>query len=371
MNTLVTGGAGLIGSHLADLLLDEGYKVRIFDNLEPTVHLKGKPNWLPKEAEFFKGDMRNHEDLEKALQGVNIIFHQAAYGGFAPEISKMVDVNSLGLAKMFEIIRKNKLDIKKVITASSQAIYGEGKYECPNHGVFHPSLRPLTQLMKAQWEVKCPVCGADMRGLPVDEEMAPDVTGVYSITKYSQERLTLALGKELSIPSVGLRYSLTYGPRQSIFNAYSGICSIFSTRLLNNLPPVIYEDGKQTRDFIYVKDVAKANLLVAEDDRANYNVYNVGTGKATTILDFVNILSKNFNKQIEPIIPKEFRPIDLRHLYADNTKIKNLGFNPRYSLEDGLREYIDWINTQSSPKEYFSEAEKYLKELKVIRKAEI
>lgn len=368
MKALVTGGAGLIGSHIVDLLLEKGYEVRIFDNLEPQIHLEGRPSWIPKEAGFIQGDMRNENDLEKALKGIDIIFHQAAYGGFAPEMAKMTDVNALGTAKMLEIIRNKRLKVRKIVTASSQAVYGEGKYRCGEHGIKHPPIRSIEQLDNGEWEVKCPVCLRDMQGCPIDEETPVSVTGVYSISKYFQERLTVNFYKETGIPTVALRYSLTYGPRQSIFNPYSGICSIFSTRILNNLAPIVYEDGNQTRDFIYVKDVARANLMVAEDDTIKGEVFNVGTGKATKLVDFLSILTKAYNSDIKPVFPSEYRPIDLRHLFADITRIKKIGFKPKYSIESGIGEYIEWIHTNGSPKEYFSKAVEYLKELKIVRR---
>ncbi len=369
MRALVTGGAGLIGSHIVDLLLKNGYEVRIFDNLEPQTHLKGKPSWIPKEAEFIQGDMRNEKVLESSLKGVDIIFHEAAYGGFAPEIAKMTDVNALGTAKMLEIIRNKKLDIKKIVTASSQAVYGEGKYSCEEHGIQHPPLRPIDQLSRGEWEVKCCICSKPMKGLPVDEAMEVNVTGVYSISKYFQERLTLNFYKETGIPTAALRYSLTYGPRQSVFNPYSGICSIFSTRILNNLPPVVYEDGSQSRDFIYVKDVARANLLVAENEAIKGEVFNVGTGKATRVTDFLSILIRAYKSDIKPVFPNEYRPIDLRHLFANASRLNKYGFKPQYDIETGVAEYVGWIQKMGSPKEYFSKAMEYLKDLKIVRKA--
>ncbi len=368
MKALVTGGAGLIGSHIADLLLEKGYEVRIFDNLEPQTHMEGKPRWIPEEAEFIQGDMRSERDLESALKGVDLVFHQAAYGGFAPEIAKMTDVNALGTARMLEIIRNKRLNIKKIVTASSQAVYGEGKYFCKEHGAQHPPLRSIEQLSKAEWELRCPFCSKPMEGRPVDEEMAVSVTGVYSISKYFQERLTLNFYKETGIPTVALRYSLTYGSRQSVFNPYSGICSIFSTRILNNLPPVVYEDGNQTRDFIYVKDVARANLLVSENDAIKGEVFNVGTGKPTRVVDFLSILTSAYKSNIKPVFPNEYRPMDLRHLFADASRLAKYGFKPQYDIETGVKEYVNWIRSIGSPKEYFSKAMEFLRELKIVRK---
>ena len=222
LKALVTGGAGLIGSHIVDQLL-KGYAVRIFDNLEPCTHMEGKQPWIPKDAEFLQGDMRNIDDVGKALTGVDVILHQAAYGGFAPELMKMTDVNATGTSRIFEVIRTRGLKIKKIVTASSQAVYGEGKYFCDKCGPCYPEQRPIEQLERGDWEAKCPTCGAPTRGMPINEESPLKFTGVYALSKYFEERLTLALGREWSIPAVSLRYALTYGPRQSIFNPYTGI----------------------------------------------------------------------------------------------------------------------------------------------------
>jgi dTDP-L-rhamnose 4-epimerase len=370
MKTLVTGGAGLIGSHIVDVLLERGHDVRILDNLEPTTHLEGKPDWIPAQAEFIEGDMRSEAALRRALDGIDLVFHEAAYGGFAPEISKMTDVNALGTTLMFEVIKKNKLSVSKVVTASSQAVYGEGLYACPQHGEFHPALRPVERLRRGQWEVPCPQCGIDSQPRPVRENIDADVTGVYSISKYFEERLTLAMGRELGIGAVALRYGLTYGPRQSLFNPYTGICSIFSTRLLNDLPPIVYEDGRQTRDFIFVRDVAEANVLVAMDDRANGQVFNVGTGKATTVAEFARKLASAYGKKIEPETPGSYRPIDLRHLFTDPSKLQQLGFKAKHSLDEGIEQYVAWISARKRPREYFTQAEKHLQEMRIVLRAE-
>ncbi len=365
---LVTGGAGLIGSHIVDVLLEKGHRVKVLDNLEPITHPKGKPPWIPEDVEFILGDVRNLDDWKRSLKGVDAVFHQAAYGGFAPEISKMTEVNTSGTARMFEAIRTESFTISKIVVASSQAVYGEGMYSCPTHGTFHPPLRPIAQLEQGLWEVRCQHCDAEATPMPIAEHVCPDVTGVYSITKYSQERMALALGKEFGIPTVALRYALTYGPRQSLFNPYTGICSIFSMRILNGLPPLLYEDGYQTRDFTFVRDVAEANVFVMESDQANYQVFNVGTGTATSVQAFARTLARLYDRpDIEPTTPGEFRPLDLRHLVTDNTKLRSIGFVPKYTLEQGLETYVAWIRTQQRPKEYFDEAMKYLKQIGVVR----
>lgn len=367
MRALVTGGAGLIGSHLVDLLLKNNYEVKILDNLEKPTHLYGVPDWVPKDVDFIKGDMRHSSDLYKALDGVDVVFHQAAFGGFIPKISKYFDVNATGTARLLEIIRDKRLPIKKVVVASSQAVYGEGKYECSEHGVQYPGLRPLEQLEKGDWEVKCPVCGRALKPLPTDEETTLDCTTPYALSKYTEERIAINWGKDYGIPTVALRYSMTFGPRQSLTNPYTGVVSIFSTRILNGLPPVIYEDGNQLRDFNYVKDIARANLLVMEKDEANFKVFNVGTGKPTSVNEFVNMLIKLYNVDIKPEYKNQFRVGEVRHLYSDSSKIQALGYKPSYTIEQGLREYIEWIQQYGSVKEYFSRAEQIMLKYRIVR----
>lgn len=369
MRALVTGGAGLIGSHLADLLLEKGFEVRILDNLEPVTHPKGKPSWVPKEIDFIHGDVKNLNTLERSLKDVDIVFHQAAWGGFEPQISKFIESNVLATGRIFEVIRDKKYPVKKIIVASSQAVYGEGKYRCAEHGIQFPDPRPITQFKTNKWEVKCLHCGCDMKPMPTDEEKPKYPQGLYSLSKHFEETLALTLGRQMGLPTVCLRYALTYGPRQSIFNPYTGICSIFSTRIVNDLPTVIYEDGLQTRDFTYVGDVANANYLVATKEEANFEVYNVGTGIATTVIEFVKILAKKYNKQTSPLVGGYFRPTDVRHLFTDAAKLKKLGFTARVNLTEGLNRYTDWISQQGEVKDYFSEAMVNLENSKIVIRA--
>src|SRR3989440_12244033 len=263
---LVTGGAGLIGSHLTDLLVGEGWKVRVLDNLEPNTHKRGKPAWINQHAQFMEGDLRDRDTIGTALDKIDIVFHQAAYGGYMPQIAKYVHVNSFGTAQMLEVIREKKLPIRKIVVASSQAVYSEGAGICPKHDLVFPSVRPIEQLSKGDWEVHCPICGAITRSAPTPENAPIGGETVYGLTKVDQERLVLLWGKQVGIPTVALRYACTYGPRQSIFNPYTGVIAIFCTRLLNNLSPVLYEEGEQTRDFSFVEDIARANLLAAKTD---------------------------------------------------------------------------------------------------------
>jgi dTDP-L-rhamnose 4-epimerase len=364
LKALVTGGAGLIGSHIADLLISKGHQVRILDNLAKPTHLQGMPAWVNPQAEFLLGDVRSREDLDRALEGVDWVFHQAADGGFTNAISHYFTNNSMPAAVMYELIR-DKHPVKKVITASSQAVYGEGKYICKEHGPCYPQPRPVAQFQRRDWEHRCPQCDRPIQGMPIDESHVNPLLP-YAMSKYMNEILALNLGKLYGVPTVALRYSLTYGPRQSLFNPYTGICSIFSTRILNDKPPVIYEDGLQTRDFVFVEDVARANLLVAEKEEANFQVFNVGTGVATTVLEFVAILGRVYQRNVQPELRGEFRPGDFRHLFTDASRLRSLGWEPQVALEVGLHRYAAWIQSQSSVEEYFTEAERQLKRTRVI-----
>src|SRR6266699_5809945 len=332
---LVTGGAGLIGSHVVDLLVRKGWRVRALDNLEPQTHRRGKPAWINEKAEFMEGDLRDHGIITAALAGVDIVFHQAAYGGYMPEITKFVHVNSLGTAQMLEVIREKNLPIKKIIVASSQAVYSEGAGECPKHGLVFPSVRPIEQLRGGDWQVHCPICGAITKSVSTSENAPVGGETVYGLTKVDQERLVLLWGKQVGIPTVGLRYSCTYGPRQSIFNPYTGVISIFCTRLLNNLPPVLYEDGEQTRDFSFVEDIARANLLATETDKLDGLAVNVGCGKGTTIREIADRVSEALKIRIEPEINGEFRPGEMRHLTSDTKFIRAAGYRPEVDLATG------------------------------------
>ena len=371
MHALVTGGAGLIGSHVTDLLVREGWKVRVLDNLEPNTHKRGKPNWINPAAEFLEGDMRDRETVTAALDKIDIVFHQAAYGGYMPEISKYVHVNSLGTAQMLEVVREKKLPIKKIIVASSQAVYSEGAGTCPEHGLVFPPVRPVEQLRKGDWQVHCPICGAITKSAPTPENAPVGGETVYGLTKVDQEKLVLLWGKQIGIPTVALRYSCTYGPRQSIFNPYTGVIAIFCTRLLNNLPPVVYEDGEQTRDFSFVEDIARANLLAAQSDRLNGLVVNVGSGEGTPIRTIAEILCDLLKIDIEPEARGEFRPGEMRHLTSDTTKIRAAGYKAQVELANGIQRYIDWIKTQSDIRDYFSEAEQILKSKGIVHRVEV
>lgn len=366
LNVLVTGGAGLIGSHLVDELLKKNCNVTILDNLEKQTHPNGKPEWIPKDVRFIYGDIRNLDDVTVALEGIDIVFHQAAFGGFTCEISKYIDSNVTGTARLLEGILRKKSTIKKLIVASSQAVYGEGTYCCEIHGIIYPEMRRLITLKSKQWEHLCPHCNQILTPELTNEEKPIMTLTPYGISKYAEERMVLGFGQTVDIPTVALRYGVTFGPRQSIFNPYTGVVSIFSTCLLNNLSPVIYEDGCQTRDFIYVQDVALANIFVAENESADYQVFNVSRGMGIKIKDLVLLLARLYQKNFSPLMRGEFRPQDVRHLRCSSEKLKEIGFRWQIDLEEGLKKYIAWIATQGDIKEYFSEAELELKKNGIV-----
>ena len=365
---LVTGGAGLIGSHVADLLVREGWRVRILDNLEPNTHRRGKPAWINRDAEFVHGDLRDRATIENALSDIDIVFHQAAYGGYMPEMAKYVQVNSFGTAQMLEIIREKNLPIKKVIVASSQAVYSEGAGECSKHGLVFPKVRPVEQLQHGDWSVRCPICHQPTTSVATPEEAPVGGETVYGLTKVDQEKLVLLWGKQVGIPAVALRYSCTYGPRQSIFNPYTGVIAIFCTRLLNNLSPVLYEDGEQTRDFSFVEDIARANLLAATTDALDGRPVNVGSEKGVTVREIAQQISDALGIRIAPEINAEFRPGEMRHLISGTDTIRAAGYVPQVGLAEGIDRYLDWIRSQSDVRDYFSEASETLRNKGIVHR---
>jgi len=366
MRVLVTGGAGLVGSHIVDALLARGHAVTILDNLEPEVHPDGRPDWVPSAARFVEGDLRESPVLDDALTDCDAVIHQAVYGGFSDRFSRMADVNCTGTARLFEAIRRAGR-IGKVVTASSMAVYGEGWYACAEHGAFHGTVRHLQAREARRWEVPCPHCGVATTPHPIPERSDVAPHGTYACSKYFAERLTLSQGQELGIAAVALRYFLTFGPRQSVHNPYSGICSIFSTRLLNGMAPIVYEDGRQTRDIVFVEDVARANVLALEDPRADGRVFNVASGVSTTIADFATWLAEAYGISRHPDCPGRFRPMDTRHMLGDSSELRALGWAPHIDVREGLRRYVAWIRTRGDVREHFTHAEERLRALGIVR----
>ena len=367
---LVTGGAGLIGSHVADLLVGEGWSVRVLDNLEPNTHRRGRPPWIDGRAEFLEGDVRDGETVRAALDGIDVVFHQAAYGGYMPEIAKFVHVNSLATAQMLEVIRDESLPVKKLVVASSQAVYSEGAAVCAEHGTVFPAARAVEQLRRGDFSVRCTVCARPTVSVPTPEGAPVGGETTYAITKLTQERLALAWGRQTGIPTVALRYSCTYGPRQSLFNPYTGVISIFCTRLLNDEPPVVYEDGAQTRDFSFVEDIARANLLAATTDRLDGLAVNVGSGEATTVRRVAEIVADALGINIEPVARGEFRPGEMRHLVSDTTLARAAGYEPRVPFAEGVARYVAWVRAQGDVRDYFAAVEEGLRAKGVVHRVE-
>jgi len=368
MRILISGGAGFIGSHIADRFLSEGWSVRVLDNLHPRVHPGGVPEHLSPQVEFILGDVTKRADWESALEGVAVVSHQAAYQDYTPDYSQFIATNVTGTALLFEVIAEKKLPIRKVVVASSQAVYGEGQYDCPEHKRVVPQGRNIADLDHARWEVRCPVCGQAL--LPrLLEEPFPKPLSPYGISKYCQETTALGLARLLGIPCVALRYSITQGPRQSLFNQYSGIARIFTLRLLTGCPPVAYEDGLLQRDYVHVQDVVEANWLVTRDDRANGEAFNVGSGTATTVLQYARMLAHALGKDIDPELPGVYRLGDGRHSVSSIAKLKQLGWMPGKHLDDILRDFVAWVRALPDFNRYASDAQAELRRMNVLRQS--
>jgi dTDP-L-rhamnose 4-epimerase len=365
---LVTGGAGFIGSHLVDKLVEMGDEVVVVDSLEEQVHTK-KPNYLNPEAQYVFGDIRDESVLAKAIEDVEVIFHEAAAVGVGQsmyQIEKYVGVNTMATARLLDIFVNKEHEVKKLIVASSMSIYGEGAYECENCGIVYPSLRVEAQLKQREWEMKCPKCGKIVKSIQTGEDKPLHPTSIYAITKRDQEEMCLTVGRAYGIPTVALRYFNVYGPRQSLNNPYTGVCAIFSARIKNNNPPLIFEDGFQSRDFVSVHDIVEANILSMKSSTANYAVFNVGTGKPVNILEIARVLVGLYSKEKElnlsPEITNKYRAGDIRHCFANISKITDkLGYKPKVDFEEGMKELVAWGEKEESEDKFKEAHEELLK----------
>jgi len=369
MRCLVTGGAGFIGSHLADRLLQDGHEVTLLDSLAPRVHRGGHPPHLPCDARLIVGDVRDPRALMRSLEGVEVVFHQAAYQDYLQDFSTFLTVNAGSTALLYELIVGKRLPVSKVIVASSQAVYGEGQYECAEHGLQQPPAREQEHLKAGIWEIGCPSCRRAMQPLLLREEYS-NPYNAYGLSKLSEEMVALRLGRLYGIPSVALRYSITQGPRQSPFNAYSGICRIFSQRIAHGEPPVVFEDGLQTRDFVHVHDVVEANIVVMRDNRANGMALNVGSGRATTVLEYAHGILAAFGSQLRPVISGEYRVGDNRHSVSGIERLQQLGWTPRQGLSEVFSDYIAWLRAQAECGDHFAEADVTMRHLGVVCRVE-
>lgn len=355
-NVLVTGGAGFIGSFMVDELVKRGHKVKIFDNLVEQVHNGKIPKYLNKKAEFIHGDVCDKKSLKNALKNIDFVFHEAAEVGVGQsmyKISRYVSANTLGTANLLDIIVNNKKiknRLEKLIVAASMSSYGEGAYRCVKCETVNPPLRSEEQLKNKDWELHCPKCKIRiLDALATNETKIQEANSIYAITKKDQEEMVMTIGKAYEIPTVALRYFNGYGPRQSLNNPYTGVAAIFMSRLKNNQHPLIFEDGNQRRDFVSVYDIVQANMLAMEKKEANYNSFNVGSGQKITIKQVAETISKLYNKEIEPKITNQYRKGDIRHCFADISKIeKTLGYKPKINFNDGMAELIEWSNHEKS-----------------------
>ncbi len=368
MRVLVTGGAGFIGGHLVDRFHKEGLEVRVLDNLDPKVHPGGKPPQFPRGVEFIRGDVTDREAFRYALRNVDVVSHQAAYQDYMPDFSRFLAVNAVGTALLYELIVEDRMKIRKVVVASSQAVYGEGQYVCLEHGPFLPIPRSAQQLQRKKWEVFCSQCG--VRATPaLLTEQHTNPYNQYAVSKLAQEKTALGLGWIHGIPTVALRYSITQGPRQSLFNHYSGICRIFVSRALTGDPLVIYEDGLQTRDFVHIKDVVNANMLVLEQDAANAQVFNVGSGQRTSVSDYAQLVREKIGNKVEFLIPGEYRTGDNRHSVSSISKLQALGWTPKHALPEILEDFLDWIQRNGGIPEQIQDAYLNMKQAGVVLSA--
>jgi dTDP-L-rhamnose 4-epimerase len=356
MLILVTGGAGFIGSHLVDGLLAAGHQVRVVDALAPQVHGadSGRPDYLDPDVELIVGDVLDSELMERSMEGVEAVLHQAAAVGVGQsmyEISAYVKANVLATATLLEAIVERRDRIRKVLVASSMSNYGEGRYRTAAGDLRAPPPRSLTQLGARDWEVRDPETGEALQPMPTDEEKPLHPTSVYATTKRDQEELVLNVCRAYGIPAVALRYFNVYGTRQALSNPYTGVAAIFCSRILNDQPPLIFEDGRQSRDFTHVNDIVQANLLALERDSADGRVLNIGTGQPTDLLQLSSLLLDALGKSngLRPEIVGRFREGDIRHCYADITAIQDaLGYRPRVSISEGIPDLIEWASRQTA-----------------------
>lgn len=359
---LITGGAGFIGSNLALKLIEKGYEVTVLDNLSEQIHGSNSELLEPiiDKVKFIKGDVRNKEDWEKALQNQKIVVHLAAETGTGQsmyEVQKYVDVNINGTAIFLDYLVNEKHSVEKVIIASSRAIYGEGKYKCQEHGEIFPEERKEKDLLQREFEPKCPVCEKDLNLCATDENSKIHPSSVYGITKQNQEQMVLNVCKSIGIPAVAFRYQNVYGPGQSLKNPYTGILSIFSTQIKNGNDLNIFEDGLESRDFVFIEDVVKATILGIEKEEADFEVFNVGFGKGTSVIEVAETLIKLYNSNVAIKVSGNFRLGDIRHNFADLTKIKEkLGFVPDFDFQTGVKEFTNWVNSQEIQEDHYGQS---------------
>ncbi|MET7854121.1 NAD-dependent epimerase/dehydratase family protein [Streptomyces avermitilis] len=373
MRVLITGGAGFIGSHTADGLLDRGHEVTVLDALVPPVHADRRfpEHLLERGVRWIDGDVRDRSAWERALDGVDAVYHLAAYQDYLPDFSTFFTTNTASTALLYEVLVARGQRLRRVVVASSQAVYGEGAQRCPECGEdeeLRPGARTAEQLERGEWDLLCPHCGAALvPDWTEEEETRPH--NAYAISKYAQEQIALALGARYDIPTVVLRYSIVQGSRQSFRNAYSGILRIFAQRILKGRPPVCYEDGRQLRDYVSVHDVVRANLLALDDERVVGQALNVGGGRRVSILEYARLVAECSGVEVAPETPGTYRAGDTRHVFSSIDRMAQLGWKPEVPLREIVREYLDWASAQAGFIDATTDADLRMKSLGTVRQS--
>jgi dTDP-L-rhamnose 4-epimerase len=371
-NVLISGGAGFIGSNLAMALSARNYRVTVLDSFSSQVHGETSPTFPPAlDIRVSTGDVRSREDWTRALSKQNLVVHFAAETGTGQsmyQIERYTDVNMRGTANLLDILANEPHSVEKIVVASSRAIYGEGKYLCGDHGVVYPEARNPADLSRGDFTVKCPLCHAEATALATDEGSKIHPSSVYGISKQVQEQMVLTVGGALGIPAVALRYQNVYGPGQSLRNPYTGILSIFSTRIRNGSEVLVFEDGREGRDFIFIDDAVEATRLALESRAADFQAFNVGSGVKTDVLTVANSLKSAFGGLGSVTVSGKFRIGDIRDNFADIEKIRSrLGFEPRVAFGEGVRRFAQWVATQAVPTDRYEQSIQEIKDKGLYR----
>jgi dTDP-L-rhamnose 4-epimerase len=368
MRILVTGGAGFIGSHTCDRLLSQGHDVVVLDALTLPVHRHGRPSYLSEDVDFYQGDVRNRDLMTNLLRRVDAVYHLAAYQDYLTDFARFSEVNVVSTALLYEIIVAERLDLARVVVASSQSALGEGLYCCALDGEVVPDMRPESALAMGEWEISCPTCGGELKMQRTPERIT-NPQNAYGMSKLGEETVALNLGRRYEIPTVALRYSIVQGPRQSVYNAYSGACRIFCLHYLQGLAPTLYEDGQAIRDYVNIDDVVDANLLVLEDDRAVGRVFNVGGGTAVTTRQFADVVMDQYGSTEPAKVTGEYRFGDTRHIVSDISALEGLGWAPRRTPVESVAAYAAWLEDMPGLEDVLLEANARMRSLGVVRKA--
>src|SRR5262245_24544985 len=372
---LVTGGAGFVGSHLVDALLARGDQVRVLDNLLDQAHPTGTARFLAPDAELIIGDLGDRAAVDRALDGITIVYHQGGMVGNGQsmyDVRRYVEVNAVGTATLLEAMLARRDQFRRLVVASSMVVYGDGAYQCPKDGTVARVHRPVERLRAGQWEPLCGICGQEVQPTATSEDHPLQPTSTYGITKRDQEELCLVLGRAHRVPTIVLRYLNAYGSRQALSNPYTGVAAILATRLLNGRAPVIFEDGQQRRDFVHISDIVRANLAAAAaDESVCYEPYNIGTGRTTTVLGLARLIAAELGRAVEIVPSGEFRAGDIRHCVVDASRARaRLGWVAQRPLEDGVRELVSWAAGEQ-PEDRTEHANAELRALRLIDAAHV